>query len=464
MASDELFKQNEGKTLEFKVNMSSKARIMRSLVAFANTAGGTLIVGVDDQSREVVGVPDPISAELQMANLISDNIAPRLIPDIQIDAVQGRYLLVVKVGRSPNAPHFIKGEGARKGVYVRVGSTNRLADDTLISELRRSLLHQAYDEIPMKDLADDAVDKSAVVRDFEGIRVIKSKDIENLGLVTSYQGKRVPTVGGCLLYGRDRLSNFPDAWIQVGVFAGLDRTDVIDSAEMVSYLPEAISEVLAFIKRNLARAMYIGEVRRVDRYEIPLTAIREAVINAVVHADYSLRGSPIRVALYVDRLEVDSPGLLPFGLTVEEMQLGVSKIRNRVIARVFKEIGLIEQWGSGVQRMNSICRAANLKAPNYEEIGTSFRVTLFKDRGIESGDSEQALGPVKEGILRYLKKQGSQSTQRIASHIRRSTRTARQHLRELCDLGFVVERGAGSRDPHKVYELAPSRASQFSLL
>ena len=117
-------------------------------------------------------------------------------------------------------------------------------------------------------------------------------------------------------------------------------------------------------------------MRARERWNLPPAAVREAVVNAVVHADYAQRGAPVRVAIFDDRLEVENPGLLPFGLTVDDLRRGISKLRNRVIGRVFHELGLIERWGSGVQRMTAACREAGLAEPELEEIGTRFRVTL----------------------------------------------------------------------------------------
>ena len=105
-------------------------------------------------------------------------------------------------------------------------------------------------------------------------------------------------------------------------------------------------------------------------------ALREAIVNAVVHADYSQRGAPIRLAVFDDRVEIENPGLLPPGMTVDDLRRGVSKLRNRVIGRVFHELGLIEQWGSGIQRMSSACRDAGLPEPMLEELGSRFRLTL----------------------------------------------------------------------------------------
>ena len=110
--------------------------------------------------------------------------------------------------------------------------------------------------------------------------------------------------------------------------------------------------------------MEIGAVRRKERWNLPPVAVREAVINAVVHADYTQRGAPIRVSIFDDRLQIENPGLLPFGLTVEDLEHGVSKLRNRVIGRVFYALGLIEQWGSGSQRMTAACRGPGSHRPS----------------------------------------------------------------------------------------------------
>lgn len=139
----------------------------------------------------------------------------------------------------------------------------------------------------------------------------------------------------------------------------------------------------------------------------PYTAIREAVINAIVHADYSLAGSPIRIAIFDDRLEIENPGLLPFGL--RDIKEGISKIRNRVIARVFRELGFIERWGSGVQRILSECYNAGLIEPRFEEIGMHFRVTFYKEQ-----INPRLLDDVDTLIVDALRKNGQLSTKILA--------------------------------------------------
>jgi len=181
-----------------------------------------------------------------------------------------------------------------------------------------------------------------------------------------------------LLFGQSqaRARHFPNAWIQAGRFQGTDRSRILDRVEVRSLPVLAIEEAIAFVHKHTLHGAEIGAVRRAERWSRPPVAVREAVINAVVHTDYAQRGAPLRLSIFDDRLEVENPGLLPFGLTVDDLPRGVSKLRNRVIGRIFHALGLIEQWGSGIQRMTAACRDAGLAAPVFEELATRFRVTI----------------------------------------------------------------------------------------
>ena len=145
----ELLRRPEGKTLEFKRDLSSPQGFLRTVAAFANTAGGTILIGVTDRTRDVRGVNNPLDLEERAANLISDSIQPRLLPEIEVISYRDRQLLAVQVHPSGSRPHFIKRVGRRSGTYVRVGSTNRQADAQLIDEMRRFAIGEAFDEWPM---------------------------------------------------------------------------------------------------------------------------------------------------------------------------------------------------------------------------------------------------------------------------------------------------------------------------
>lgn len=203
------------------------------------------------------------------------------------------------------------------------------------------------------------IDFAAASECFSEHRTLRRQDLRTLGLVVDIQGRRVPTIGGMILSGRDRLTRAPDAWIQVGYFASRDKTRLVDHAELREYPIQAIDAAIRFVERNTRMGAEFGRLERRDLPSVPPTALREALVNAVVHADDSQRGAPIRVAVFDDRIEVENPGILLPGLTIEELREGVSRLRNRVIARTLKELRLIERWGSGIQEMMAACSSAS---------------------------------------------------------------------------------------------------------
>jgi len=196
-------------------------------------------------------------------------------------------------------------------------------------------------------------------------------------LLTRDQGRLVPTKGAVLLFGKQRTLHFSDAWIQCGRFFGTRKMDIFDHIEIDEPLPKAVDEVMLFLKKHAFRGADLSEVRRKDVWSIPLGILREVIINAMVHADYSQRGAPIRVVFLDDRIEVESPGILLAGLTIEDMKQGTSRIRNYVIARVFRELHLIEQWGTGVRRIFEEAKELGLPEPKIEEIGMRLRFTVY---------------------------------------------------------------------------------------
>jgi ATP-dependent DNA helicase RecG len=445
-----LLSRHEGKTLEVKRGLSSPEGVLKALVAFANTSGGILLLGVEDDTKKVRGIHDVLAEEERLANLIADSISPKLIPSMEVLPWRKTQVLAVEIYPSSNRPHHLNRLGPAEGVFVRLGSTSRRADSFLIEEMRRYNRIGSFDEQPMPHLNSEAIDFRAASEFFKPIRKLTTQALENLKVTTSYQGGVVPTIGGVLLFGAARRKHFPDTWIQAGRFAGNDRRRILDSTEARSYLPGAVEEVILFLRKHMTREAVIGAVKRTDHWTFPVVAIREAIMNAIVHADYAQPGAPIRIALFDDRLEVENPGLLPFGFTIEDIQKGVSKVRNRVIGRVFQELGLVEQWGSGIQRMTSACQDHGLDAPIFEEIGTHFRVTLSAIRR-----HAPALDKKDQAILGALAASSrGLSTSQIAKRIGLSPRAARTRLVSLIERGLVAEIGSGPQDPHRRYHLA----------
>jgi len=445
----ELIQKNESKTLEFKRNCSSPDKIIRTIIAFANTSGGTLLIGVEDKDKTVYGISEPLAVEEKLANLISDTISPRLIPSIEIVSWRNKQLLAVEVFPSPIRPHFKTKLGEEKGVFVRVGSSNRKADPWLIRELHRTVRRQSYDEEPILEENTEALDFRVISELFSGLRRLNSQDYTTLRLITTNQRRKVPTNGGMILFGKNRLMYFPDAWIHCGRFSGTTKQKIIDTVEFKSYPIHAIDQALEFSKKHALRAVEVtSQAKNRERWNVPLLAIREAIINAVVHSDYSQEGSCIRLSFFDDRIEIDNPGLLYDGLTIDDIKQGISKLRNRVIGRIFKELKLIEQWGSGIQRMIAVCREMGLPSPEFTELGGQFRVTLFliARRGMTLDDTNQA-------IIDLLGRVNGLSVKDIAATIGLSTRTIRSRLRKLSMMGVVNVVGTGPRDPKRKYFL-----------
>jgi len=436
----------EGKTLEFKRDLSSPAGLLRTTIAFANTAGGTIIIGVEDGTKHIRGVKDVLSQEERLASLISDSIEPKILPDIEILTHRSAQLLVVNIYPSPTRPHFLKSRGLDVGTYVRLGSSNRKADANLIEEMKRFSRGQAFDEYPMPHLNSEAIDFRVASESFSDVRKLKRSDLKTLRLMTDYQGTPVPTVGGIVLFGNERLTHFPDAWIQAGRFAGKDKSKLIDRTNLQMPLVDAIYAAAAFIEKHTRTGTDIGAVKRIDNFALPPAVTREALINSIVHCDYSQHGAPIRLSIFDDRIEIENPGLLPFGLTLDDLHHGVSKLRNRVIGRVLNELGLVEQWGSGAQRMISGCKENGLPEPRWEEIANRLRVTL-------------ALSPINpvsidgrdDQILGLLAANDGLSTSEIAHAIELSARATRSRLVKLVARKLVVEVGTGPRDPKRKY-------------
>ncbi len=409
--------------------------------------GGTIIIGVEDKTRHIFGVNNPLSLEERLANLIDDTIYPKVIPNIEIIPWRNTYIVSVEIYPSPLRPHYLKKAGL-EGVYVRIGSTNRRADQSLIEELRRYTKVESYDEQLKPELSSEEVDFRAASEQFIDIKKLKALDLKTMHLIANYQGHEVPTVGGVILFGKNREKHFPDAWIQAGRFEGNTRKVIIDSKEIHSYPTLAVFEAIQFIQMHLSRGIDLSGIKRKDLWSVPLVVLREAIINAIVHMDYSQKGAPIRVSIFDNRIEIENPGLIPFNLTIDELKQGISKLRNRVIGRVFHELKLIERWGSGIPRIIETCNESGLPNPLFEEIGTHFKVTIFTIK-----EKEPVIDRIDQAILDLLLNAKGLSTKQIADNVGLSTRAIRTRLISLIERGIIFEIGSSSRDPNKKYFL-----------
>ncbi len=362
---ERLLTKPEGKTLEFKRDSVSPTLLMKTLVAFANTAGGRLVIGIGDD-RQIVGVKAPLDEEERLRSLIADFITPHLVCNIELVTIHDTTLLVLEVFVSALRPHWLKAEGHEQGVYIRIGTSNIPADTSLIAELGRSAEGISYDEMPMPDLSKDDLDLIAVQKCFAGDWKLDEQALVTIKLLTSYQRRLVPTRGAILLFGKERSLHFSDAWIQCSRYTGTDRAVLFDSIDIHDHLPLAVESSMIFLKKYA-----------LQEASITLSLLREGVINALLHADYSRRGAPIRIAFFDDRVEIENPGILLPCMTIETIREGTSRIRNHVIARVFRELNFVERWGSGIHSIFREALTLGLPEPQIMEVGMRIRLTVY---------------------------------------------------------------------------------------
>lgn len=224
-----------------------------------------------------------------------------------------------------------------------------------------------------------------------------------------------------LLFGRERTFHFPDCRVQCGRFIGTDKAGILDHIEIEEAFPQSVDSIMLFLKKYAMRGADFSDIRRRDVWSIPLEPLHEAVINALVHADWSQRGGPVRVAFFDDRIEIENPGILPPDITVEDMKQGVSKIRNPVIARVFRELNLIEQWGSGVPRIFSQVAAQGFPEPSIRELGLRMRFIFPLAKAIQVREPSRSQPESLAARVLILLKSGSLSKSQLAAGLGQKT-------------------------------------------
>jgi len=442
----ELLHQNESRTLEFKENTQSLSSIIKTVVAFANTAGGVIIIGVSNHEKRIIGIQNPLGEEERLANVIADAITPLIIPDIQILNFREKELLIIRVPHVIG-PFYLKSSGMERGTYVRIGSTSRLADSGIILSLQMLAKNTSFDELPCPQTTLADIDHATIQNMLSPIfGDITEKQYESLNIALRQYDKLYPTNGGILLFSQNRDKWFPDATIACVCFADTTCEEIIDQQEIKSPLIIAHAEIFAFIKRNTKMGAKIQNIRE-DIPQYPLQAIREAVINAIVHADYSIKGSKIQISIFSDRIEITNPGGLTYGQTMDLALSGVSLMRNRVIGRLFREIKLIERLGTGLKRIISVYEKINVKPPLFEELNNHFRVTLYSVDTLATN-----LELWERQLLEKLIQQNHLSTAEIAKFWGTTSRTARSRLKKMLDSGTINRVATSMQDPYAVFE------------
>lgn len=320
-----------------------------------------------------------------------------------------------------------------------------MLDEILLNDKNK---RTPFDELPFFG-KPDLLDSQSIRDTFQNLnKTVTAKKLESLGLVVSHMDRLYPSNGGIILFGLNREIAFPDAIIRCARFIGLSKSHTFDHATIKSYPTIALEEAIHFVEKNTFKGAIIGRTRRIDVPQYPVVAVREAIINAIVHADYAIKGSSIMIAIFDDRIEITNPGGLRMGMTLEDALSGSSKVRNRVIARIFNELGFIEQWGSGLRKIIESCEQRGLEKPLFEDRIDEFKVTLFSTQS-----RKVALDASQKALLARLKKKRKISTKEAAEFWNIAPRNARIKLKSLSDSGLIVKIGSSPNDPRGEYVL-----------
>ena len=389
MALNEMF-AGENKNIEYKRELPDKSdKYMKTVVAFANSGGGSLVFGVEDQTLQVAGIPEEqvFHTMDRIANAISDSCTPLIVPDISLQTVGDKTVIIVQIYPGGQRPYFIKSLGKEQGTYVRISGTSRPADTMLIKELEFEGTNRYYDqtyavghkavEQDIRELCSEmkayALKRCKNEMERQSVKDIDAGNLLSWGILLEREGKIFPSNAYVLLTN----PSISEASIQCAVFKGNTRKEFIDRREYTGPIYKQIDEAYEFVLRNIHYGSKIEGLQRSDSYELPVDCIREMIANAVTHRSYLSPGS-VQVAVYDDRLEVTSPGMLFNGLSLESIKRGLSRPRNRAIAFAFSYMKIIESWGSGIPRMIDTCREMGIREPEFEELGIDFRVNLYR--------------------------------------------------------------------------------------
>ena len=469
MGRDTLF-SGESKNVEYKVTLPDKSeKCMKTIVAFANTQGGKLIVGIDDKTHEIVGVENEILFQVMdgIANAVSDSCMPQIIPDIEPQTVDGKTVIVVSVEAGKNRPYYLKSKGKENGTYIRVAGTSRQAFPEKIRELEMEGARISWDELTCVgySVSDEATER--LCQDIENFRKkagmtehsVKKEQLINWKILKQSEGQVMATNAYALLTS----DYFPFSKTQCAVFKGTDWAVFLDKREFTGPIYAQIESAVDFVLRNIRLGARIDGLVRKEKYELPLEAIREMIINAHCHRNL-LDESCIQVAVYDDRLEVTSPGGLYNGLTYEEVMNGHSKIRNKAIANIFSQMGLVEAWGSGIKRILNAAKEYGLLEPKFQEFDNMFRVELFrsslpmtlenKNIGETSEKHRRSIGEASEKqetvdfnstqleILKLLMENNRLSAVKLAEKIGVASRNIENNIKKLKELDILVRHGS----------------------
>jgi len=424
-------KEIESHSVEFKRYWRDE--YLKILCAFANSNGGVLWLGVKNDGT-FIGLENVDKLLEELPNKIRNKLS--ITPAVMLEETMDKKVIKMEISPS-DIPISYNGK-----FYVRSGSTTQELQDF---ELLRFIMRRqglSWDAMP-SNVGAEEIDKETVDKFAEmaksRLSISKAdsanKILENLELIKN--GKL--TNAAVLLFTKEPQRYFLNSLVRVGRFK--TPTEIIDAVEIRGNLFEQVEGIIKAIKKNINVKFEINDIERKEVWEYPITAIREACINALIHRDY-LDSADVQIKIYDDHIWFWNPGKLPEGLTVEMLKKEhPSKLRNKLLAMVFYYAGLIERWGTGTVRMAEICRSWGFPEPEFKEESGGFSVIFWKDIYNEEFLEKMGLNERQVRAILYAKKRGKITNREYQEINNCSRNTASNELKELVIKGIFKESG-----------------------
>ena len=455
---EQLIAQREGETLDFKRDMPSSSDLAKLVTAFYNTRGGTILFGVEDETRRLVGVANPQGIEGGVVNILRVRCSLDVMPVIEFVSYQGLEFVAVQCLQGTRKPYLISGETRP---YVRVGSSNREAHDEEVRRLYIEGSEGGFEVLPCQGASLTDLSKrliAAYIQQREttsGQRLGLSGEemLRSLGCLVKQGETWLPTHAGVALFAEEPQRLIGQAELACVRFKGTDVVSYIDRRDLRGPLYQLVDDAEQFIYRHMKIGRRIEGFAGVEYREYPAEAVREAIVNAVVHRDYSRHGQRIRVFMFDDRIEVYSPGTLPPGVSLEKMRRlePQSVLRNPIIVGVFRDLGsrYIERLGTGVRRMALTMESHGLPKPQFEEVGSEFRVTLmgagerFMAETVARPAWAEGLNERQVEAVLYVGEHGRITNREYRDRFGVSNYTAATDLKQLVEMQIMDTAGQG---------------------
>jgi ATP-dependent DNA helicase RecG len=433
----------EDQWLERKSARVHPREVAEVLVGFANAEGGLLVIGVHNGEIEGVGGHDE-NGWRQAARDFADPPVRHTFELIASTNVRGDpdAIAVLEVEASDQVHRTKAGD-----VFLRVGDENRRLREFEVRELDYDKGQTVFDGRPVAGASRRDLDERLVAEYLRRLQTESPTEdvLVARGLLTESNRELVPTVAGILLFSGSPQRFLPEAWVRVLEYRGPERrtgerANVVSDERFDGPIPAQVEAVRAHLRRIIPTFTRLGSEGRFEpRPAIPEHAWQEAVVNAVLHRSYSMMGDHIRIELFSDRLEVESPGRLPGLVRIETIRT-TRFARNPRIARAMADLGYGRELGEGVDRMFDEMARAGLPAPIFEQRPASVRVQLLTDPGL--GSALQELSPQLARTLTALRHAGAVKTGDVMELLGIARPTALRHLKALEALGLVERVGA----------------------